>query len=379
MPLALYVHFPFCTNKCSYCDFYKELYHQETERQFFSALKTETQLAFAGLPPGMSQLGSIYIGGGTPSVANLALLADWLGTIRSLFQVPAGIEFSFEMNPESVSRETLAQLKRLGINRPIFGVQSFHPDLLKRLNRRHNPHLSQQAVYLANALGFRNFGIDLIFGLPGQSSKMLLNDLAQAVDLEPPHISFYQLTVEEGTPLAQLVAAGQIRLADNETLLAFYRAGADKMISRGYRRYEVSSFAREGFECVHNKNYWNGGDYLGLGPAAHSFVDGERFHNAPDLNAYIASLGRGEIPRVHDRSGADARMIEAIMLGLRTSEGVRREQFSRRFGRSVEERLNRDQYRRLVDSGHLLTDDAAIRLSDSGIYLADEITRLLLT
>jgi len=378
MPFGIYVHFPFCKNKCSYCDFYKERYNRALEREFYHALRIETELA-AEDPAIQSQtVTTIFIGGGTPNLTDLELFADWLALLRRHFDIAPRIEFTIECNPEQVTLESLQRLRELGINRPVFGIQSFNLDLLKLLDRRHNPHDSQRAIYYANALDLKNFGVDLIFGLPGQTSKMLSADLDQLLDFEPPHISFYQLTVEEGTPLWNRVRRGKVKMPDQELTLALYRGGVERMTEMGYRRYEVSSLAREGFECKHNLGYWEGSDFLGLGPSAHSFISGVRFANCADIGDYVKSLKSGILPRTIDESGIDERMTEAIMLGLRTSAGISRTAFADRFGANVESRFNREQYALLVESGYLIPDRGILRLSDEGIHLADEITRRLL-
>lgn len=377
MPFGLYVHFPFCRNKCSYCDFYKELFDAGLEKHFYEALKIETELC-AETYVGDREISTIFVGGGTPSLTNIELFADWLALLRRLFTVPAGIEFSVENNPDSVNLEVLSAFKELGVNRPTFGIQSFDLNLLKLLNRKHNPDHSYKAVYLTNALGYTNFGLDLIFGLPRQTSKILSRDLDEVIELDPPHISFYQLTVEPGTKLAQRVASGSLKMLPQEFTLALYKGGCERMAEAGYSRYEVSSFAKPGYECRHNLGYWEGNDYLALGPSGHSFMNGERFANVSDVVQYIKILKEGRRPLVLDESGTEERMVEAIMLGLRTSRGIDRHQFARRFGQKVEDQFNRSQYELFIQSGHLIPDKGTLRLSDDGIVLADEITRRLI-
>ncbi len=377
MPLGLYLHYPFCRNRCSYCDFYKEVYDKNLERQFFHALATETDLVANEYADDKRNITSIFIGGGTPSLAAKELLSDWLAIIKNCFRLSNNLEFSIETNPESVDLDLLEFYQQLGVNRPLFGIQSFDTRLLKVLDRRHLPRDSHRAIYQANALGFTNFGVDLIYGLPGQNSNMLAMDLDQMLDLEPPHISFYQLAIEEGTGLAEKVSAGTLRLPDQELAHAMYRGGVQQMEEAGYHRYEISSFARPGFECRHNLGYWEGDEYLGLGPSAHSFMDGQRFSNRAYLAVYLEELQAGRLPRVIDESGLEERMTEAIMLGLRTSQGISRKRFSQRFGVPLKDRLDRKQYRILIESGHLVPDRGNLRLSDEGFYLADEITRRL--
>ncbi len=377
MPFGLYVHFPFCRNKCSYCDFYKELYDARLEVRFFEALKIETELAAMAYAESDSQISTIFIGGGTPTLANQELFIEWLTQLKRLFYVPNGIEFSLENNPDSVTADKLALFKELGVNRPTYGVQSFSTPLLQLLNRKHNPTDSARAVYLTNALGFKNFGLDLIFGLPKQTTQMLSDDLDAIVELDPPHISYYQLTVEPDTTLAERVLTGSLVMPDPDLSLALYRGGCARLADAGYVRYEVSSFAKPGFECKHNQRYWDGSDYLGLGPSAHSFMRGQRFANVDNVHDYCKQLSLGKRPIVDDLSGSKERMMEAIMLGLRTTRGIDRHQFAMRFGQVVEDGINLGQYEMFVKSGHVIDESGAIRLSDDGICVADEIIRRL--
>ena len=378
MPFGLYLHFPFCRNRCAYCNFYKELHDVALERRFYDALKIETEMAVTACPEDSCEITSIYIGGGTPSLTDPELFGDWLEQVRRLFRISESVEFSFECNPESVTRELLQELQGYGMNRPVFGIQSFHRGLLRLLEREHDVRDSHQSVYFANVLWFENFGADLIFGLPAQTGKMLSTDLDELTDLEPPHVSFYQLTIESGTSLAEQIRDGLLRTPDEDLMFAFYRAGSEHLMEKGYVRYEVSSFAKPGYECRHNLGCWEGDDYLGLGPSAHSFLDGCRFANARSLTEYLERLQGGKRPVVNDSSGVEERMIETIMLGLHTSRGVNRKRFAGRFGRDVEECLNSDQYAMLIESGHLVTEGDTLRLSDNGIYLADEIARRLI-
>ncbi len=378
MPVGLYVHYPFCSFLCSYCNFYKELYEDGLEKRFYAALTTETELAAKLYGSYGAEISSIFIGGGTPSLTNHHLFAKWLQHLREHFTVPDGIEFTVEFNPESATLENLTVFKELGVNRPIFGIQSFNTRQLKILNRKHIPHQSHRAVYYANALGYTNFGVDLIFGLPTQTSRMLSADLDQLLDLDPPHVSFYQLTLEPGTELGAQIDSGSLKMPDHELRMAMYRGGCERLAEAGYKRYEVSSFAKPGFECRHKLGYWEGNDLLGLGPSAHSFMSGNHFINTSNLSRYIEQLQAGKLPRVADETGVERRMTEAIALGLRTSRGISRSQFSERFGVPIETRLNREQYHQLVESGHLLPDKDMLRLSEEGILQADEITRRLI-
>jgi oxygen-independent coproporphyrinogen-3 oxidase len=339
---------------------------------------TETELAAEELGAADREITSIFVGGGTPSITSLELFADWLDKTKQYLTLGDNIEFSLECNPESTTRDNLDAFKALGVNRPVFGIQTFDTRLLKLLGRRHTPHQSHRAVYYANALGFSNFSVELIYGIPTQTSRILANDLDQLLDLDPPHISFFQLRCQPGTEIARRIAAKHLKLPDNELILAMYRGGCEKLNEAGYTRYEVSSFAKPGYECRHKLAYWEGGDLLGLGPSAHSFRDGKHFINTADLAEYIEQLSSGKLPRLDNSADVMQHMTETIKQGLRTTRGIKRSLFSDRFGVPLEARINREQYRLLVESGHLLPENDTLRLSDKGILLADEIARRLI-
>ncbi len=378
MSLSLYIHFPFCSNLCGYCDFYKETHRPELERRFFAALEWELALACDDIERSDRTLETIYIGGGTPSLAHLPHLESLLNELHRKFRFASDLEFSFEINPESIDADKLMRLYRLGVTRPIFGMQSFDIKLLQRLNRRHTLSDSFRAVYQARAVGFVNFGIDMIFGLPRQTSRLLSNDLDQVVDLAPPHISYYQLTVEPNTPLAVKIASGRLTLPKNDLMAAMYRGIYQTLSKHGYERYEVSSFARPGFACRHNLRYWEGGDFLGLGPAAHSFIGERRFANIADLGVYLKSLDNHVRPLVADAVGTEERITEAVMLGLRTARGISRGDFQRRFGLPVERAIDGDMLARLRDNGLISADEDYVKLTDSGLPVADDIIRRLI-
>jgi oxygen-independent coproporphyrinogen-3 oxidase len=378
MPFGLYIHFPFCQNRCSYCNYDKVPYDRTLEERFFEALTIETRLATKKINSPTQTISTIFLGGGTPSLASNKLLFAWLEVLNNCFSLSATIEFSIECNPETVTRDRLDLFKELGINRPTFGIQSFDTNLLQLLDRRHNADHSREAIYHANILGFDSFGCDLIFGLPGQNTTQLNSDLDQLIDLDPPHISYYQLTVEDDTPLAARVADGRLQMPDSDRMYALYRIVCERLAEAGYNRYEVSSFAKPGFECRHNLGYWRGDDYLGLGPSAHSLIDGKRFSNNANVHHYIESLRNDKRPIVEESSGAKQRMTETIMVGLHIAEGVNRARFVARFGCIPESRVNSEQVKQLSESGHLISDNTSLRLTETGLYLADEITARLL-
>lgn len=378
MPVGLYLHYPFCTNCCGYCNFFKLPFDREREKRYYRALIRETELVAAEWPDNDRRISSLFVGGGTPSLTDFDLFAAWLDRARELFEFMGDIEFSVECNPESADSDTLIAFKQLGVTRPTFGIQSFDSKLLKQIGRIHKPHDSQRAIYLANVFEFDSIGVDIMYGLPGQNVRMFEADLGQIIDLDPPHVSMYQLTVEPDTPLWSQVVDKKVIMPSPERTAELYSLGSSTLNDAGYHRYEILSFARPGHECRHNLGYWQGRDYLGLGPSAHSFIEGRRYANEADLSLYVESLECGRRPLVHDQSGMQERITEAIMLGLRLNGGINRRRFAAQFGQPLDKQLNRTQYNLLVESGHLIPDRGNLRLSEEGINLADEITRRLL-
>jgi oxygen-independent coproporphyrinogen-3 oxidase len=306
-----------------------------------------------------------------------AHLDRWLKQVKNRFPINGAVEFSLEINPESCSRELLQALHELGVNRPVLGVQSFDPVMLKRLGRKHDLNAVHEAIYFINTFDYASHGIDLLFGLPGQTAKMLSADLDQAVDLNPPHISFYQLTLEPGTEMHRQFQAGRLKMPDSDFARSLYLAGYEYMTESGYERYEVCSFAKPGHDCRHNLNYWTGGDYIGLGPSAHSFVDGRRYSNVASLSEYAEALRRGRRAVMEDKSGRQERMIETVMLGFRTARGIDRDRFRRIYDRPLEEFVNKREYDLLIKAGHLVEADGYVRLAEDSMLLADEVTRRL--
>lgn len=379
MSLGLYLHYPFCQSICSYCDYCKTEFDSDQEKKYFQAIRAEAELLADLELVSSNPIQTIYLGGGTPSAMNLDLFARFFERLKTLFPLTENVEFSFELNPESTDDELLIALQKLGVNRPVFGIQTFDKPSLRLLGRRHQPWHAHRAIYLANALGFSNYSVDMLISLPGQSEKAMASDIEQLLDLKPPHISLYELTIEPGTELGEAFERGELKLTDKELLIARYHSSIESLLEAGYTRYEVSSFCQPGYECRHNLRYWSGNDYIGLGPSAVTQIGRQRWHNTSDINEYINRLSKGLTVQMKDESAPQQHMDEAIALGLRTARGIDRALFSKRFGVALEERINSEQYRLLIGSGHLVPDRGWLRLSVEGIDLADELTRRLLS
>lgn len=319
-------------------------------------------------------ISSIYIGGGTPSLADPELLTRWISLLGSFTRYLPDYEFTIEANPESLTNEFARATFEGGVNRLIIGVQSFNSGSLRQLNRRQSTKDIYRAFYLARAAGYDNIGADLIFGLPGQRMSHLRTDIERLMALEPKHISFYQLTVEQGTPLARSVTSGTIDLPDDDRCAAMYQFGSHILIDRGYRRYEVSNFAREGYFSRHNFAYWTFAPFIALGPAAHGFVNGRRYANVADINQYVELIEKGLLPWTFvEEISPQQRLIEAIMLSLRTVDGIDKEKFLLRFDDAAEGIFQGETLKRYVESGHLIDAAGFVRLTDSGFLVADKI------
>lgn len=373
---SIYLHFPFCSKLCGYCDFHKEILDRRKERLFFDALLIET--ALAAEEAAGKEIVTVYVGGGTPSLSDPESFGRWVEALHKYYDFADEVEFTVEVNPESANKENLALFAALGVNRLSVGVQSFNARALAALDRRHRTEDTLRVFYLARALGFEDYSADLIFGLPDQTIKELERDLIQLCELEPTHVSYYQLTVKEGTPLFDQVQSGAVTLPDDDTMAVFYRAGVDFLEEHELHRYEISSFAKAGKQGLHNLRYWRAESYLGLGPGAHGFTGEKRYANFSDTARYVTELTeKKKRPRRFDARNQRDQMIEEIMLGLRMTEGIERQKFFHRHGKHVIEAVNKSEYKYLVESGMLIPDAHYLRLSDEALALADEIVARL--
>ena len=315
---GLYIHVPFCRRKCGYCDFYSVVAGGDEHRRFAARLIDEAHAASA-LARGPVR--TVFVGGGTPTVLSGALWAQILGELRRAFDLSALDEFTFEANPETVDADLVQTLAACGADRLSIGAQSCHPRHLRTLDRAHDPESVRRAVSAAHACGIGNVSLDLIFGIPGEALDEWAADLDAALELAPSHLSCYGLTYEEGTLIARRVAQGRLRPCDEDTEAAMYEMAIRRLSAAGFEHYEVSNFARPGRRCLHNMLYWTNANWLGLGPAAASHVDGVRWKNAPDLMRYLESEGRAPVAEV-EKLPPDASFGEQLMLRLRLIEGA---------------------------------------------------------
>jgi len=341
--LGIYIHIPFCVQKCRYCDFtsYAGKGEELKNRYIKSLINNIKQAATAptgGLPALSGRtVDSIFFGGGTPSLLSPAQLGEIMTELRSHFVLTDDCEITMEANPGTVSLETLQGYRNLGFNRISFGVQSMEPEILKILGRIHGPEEAAESVRLAREAGFENLNLDLMFGIPGQTLEQWKSTLAKITDLKPEHISFYSLQVEEGTPIYNEIKFGRLEPLTDEEDREMYHVGLEYLRDQGYHQYEISNGAKPGKECRHNIKYWTLSDYVGFGVSAHGFVDGVRYSQGDDLMEYIETLERGESPVVwtHNNQLEDF-ASEFMFTGLRLAQGVDLDEFEQRFGMAME-------------------------------------------
>uniref|UniRef100_A0A7C4AJJ5 Heme chaperone HemW n=1 Tax=Thermodesulfovibrio aggregans TaxID=86166 RepID=A0A7C4AJJ5_9BACT len=361
---SLYVHVPFCIKKCKYCNFYSLNWSKELEKLYITAVIKEIKLTT--LYP--HSLKTIYIGGGTPSCLSIPALKKLLCGLLSSYKLKSNIEFSVELNPATVDEKKLKLMKYYGVNRLSIGVQSFNDEELSVLGRLHTSDEAHQTVKLALKAGFENISIDLIYGIPGQTLKSWKQTLNRAVNMDIKHISVYELNVEKNTPLKKEINSGKILLPSEQDIVKMYEYATEFLETKGFKKYEISNFARTGFQCKHNIAYWTVKQYLGVGPGAHSFIDKKRFHN-PDLFAYSKTLSQGKHAWIND-SIVDRieRLKERIFLGLRMKKGV-----------SLKQRCLIELFKEFENPGLAKISNNKVSLTNKGMLVSNEVfARVLL-
>lgn len=374
MPVGLYLHVPFCLRKCRYCDFVSYPFDAQEVELLAALLPEEARLRAATLPPAKRRAATVFVGGGTPTVLPARTLATLLERTRACFYWPDDAEVTVEANPGTVTRDGLDTLRRAGVNRISLGMQAAQERLLRLLGRIHGFRDVVEAVRLVREAGFRNLNLDLMYGLPDQSLADWRATLDAAVALEPEHIAAYGLELAPATPLAELVRTGELALPPEELDREMYDFARDFLARHGYAQYEISNFARPGYACRHNLIYWHNGEYVGLGPAAHSYLDGVRQANEKELREWAARIRAGKLPVAEEeRLNTRTQMAETVFLGLRlTEEGLDRQAFFARFGRDI-----LDVYgaviERLAGRGLLEVTAARLRLTPAAVPVANEV------
>jgi oxygen-independent coproporphyrinogen III oxidase len=387
-PISLYIHIPFCRQRCSYCDFVTTAGRLGRMDDYIKAVCREVeQICQSGT--GQLQVKTIFFGGGTPSLVSLKQYESLFAAFECCFDVDKNAEISLETNPGTLTLPYLQGLRQVGFNRISIGAQSVHADELALLQRIHNAHQIYQAVEWSRSAGFDNLNLDLMFGLPNQTLEKWNETLDQITALRPEHLSLYGLTIEEGTPLARSIQDGVVLMPDDDLAAAMYELAGDVLEKRGYQQYEISNWAVERagqmLSCRHNLQYWHNLPYLGLGAGAHGYLTGCRLENTPDMDGYIQLFETGwtgAFPQT--RATVETTTItrwdeiqETMMLGLRlTQEGVSEQGFFERFNRNMEDVFARE-IKRLTTQGllewHQNEKGRCLRLTHRGRILGNQV------
>lgn len=371
-PQAVYIHIPFCTNKCHYCDFNSYVLKGQPVMDYLDALEREMELTVSEVPPG--RIDTIFVGGGTPTVLLPDQMESFLTRVRRYFpNWSEQIEFTMEANPGTTDLAKLQAMKEGGVNRISFGVQSFDNGLLERIGRIHNTDDVYRSLDNAHAAGFSNISIDLMFGLPGQTVELMEHSLDKALQLGLNHYSIYSLKVEENTLFHTLYERGELPLPEEDEEFEMFRLIMNRLKGAGYHQYEISNFSKLGFESKHNSTYWRNRSYYGIGAGAHGYVHGGRHVNIKGVQPYIEATRRGQ-PRLETSEvSKEEAMEDFMMVGLRLLDGVKKADFYAQFGVQLEDIFG-SVIDRLLKQGMLeQTGEAGYRLTEAGLPLGNEV------
>ena len=367
MAAGVYLHIPFCKSRCSYCDFATDVYRSgEAVERYVRALCDE----IPGSTGGGATVDTIYFGGGTPSLLTPEQVEDVLRAVEGWFEVEPTPEITMEMNPATVTAETLAGYRSLGVNRASFGVQTFNDRDLKLLARGHNADDARKTFELLRDAGFDNISFDLIIGLPGQTIEDWERNLDEALKMDPEHLSLYLLEIHAGTPLAEQVRSGRRPKPDEELAAEMYEMMQERVGSAGFDQYEISNFSKPGFESRHNTKYWRLDPVYGYGVSAHSFDGIQRYANERDTAKYVQRTEEFGVAEV-SREQIDA-ASEYVFLGLRMTDGVDLQDHQKRFGADLLEKY-RTELEALSNVGLVEIEGGRLRLTRKGMLFSNEV------
>ena len=352
----VYIHIPFCKQKCRYCSFVS-FPATEYIKKYLTAISKEIKHNYKN-----EKLETLYIGGGTPSL----LSPDELNILTEFFNISEKTEYTIEMNPENINLKYLQELKKIGVNRISIGCQTFDNNILKIIGRRHNNQDVINAVHTAQNAGFKNISIDLIYGLPTQTINIFEQDLKQAVNLGISHISLYGLKIEESCDFYYNKPA---QLPDEDIQADMFIKAIELLEKNNFEHYEISNFSKKGFESKHNLNYWNNNQYYGFGTAAHGYIDGIRYSNKKNLKEYIQN------PLIHEENkklSKEEQLQEEIFLGFRRIKGINTELINKKYSIDFEDKY-KSIISKYIDTGHLIKTKNGYKLSDNGILISNYI------
>jgi oxygen-independent coproporphyrinogen-3 oxidase len=368
MSAGVYLHIPFCKSRCSYCDFATDIYrNSEAVERYVRALCSEIRNSKFEI---RNFIDTIYFGGGTPSLLSPKQVEGVLKAVHSNFYVDSNAEITMEMNPATVTPESLSEFKKIGVNRASFGVQTFNDRSLKLLARGHDANDARQTYKMLRDAGFENISFDLIAGLPGQTIDDWLCNLNEAIAMSPEHLSLYILEIHEGTPLAEQVRSGRQPQPDEDLAADMYTLMCDRLTAAGYQQYEISNFARSGFPSRHNSKYWQLDPVYGFGVSAHSFDGRQRYANDRDTARYVDMVDDTGSATVSSEPTNLA--AEYVFLALRMNQGICYREYEARFGIDLISR-RANEISQLADAGLLDASETHIRLTQKGMLLSNEV------
>ena len=371
--LGIYIHIPFCKQKCYYCDFISYSNKTELIEQYIECILKEIQDWKKGTNIEKYKISTIYIGGGTPSYIEEKHIEKILESLREFINTQ--VEITIELNPGTVTKEKLQAYKEAGINRLSIGLQETHDELLKQIGRIHIFNQFEETYNLAKEVGFENINVDLMIGLPNQTIEHIKENLEKIIKLEPNHISVYSLILEENTVLERQIMRGKLTLPDEKQERAMYWYVKNTLELQGYNQYEISNFAKKGKESKHNLNCWEQEEYRGFGIAAHSYINVTRFSNTESIEEYIKNINENELNKnrqIHEVQENEEKQKEYMLLGLRKLEGVSISRFKNKFGENPIF-LYHEELQELSENKLIKIDGDKIKLTNRGLDLANQV------
>ena len=366
---GIYIHIPFCKTRCVYCDFYSTT-RGDLKQRYIDALCEELTMRRDYLQG--ETVRTVYFGGGTPSQLEEEDFRHVFDTLSDIYGLDACEEITLEANPDDLTEDYMAMLRRLPFNRISMGIQTFDDATLRLLNRRHDARQAIEAVGRCRRHGFRNISIDLIYGLPGETDERWERDLRQAVALDVEHISAYHLTYEEGTPLHQMLQAHRVNEVDEDSSVRFFTTLMDSLSAAGYEHYEISNFCLPGYHSRHNSSYWTGKKYLGCGPSAHSYNGTSRQWNVASLDGYIKGMEKGEEISEKEELDLYSRYNDFVLTSIRTCRGMPLDKLKTDFGETLCNYCLRMAHTHLTQ-GTLEIKGNTLKLTEKGIFISDGI------
>lgn len=368
---AVYIHIPFCEHICYYCDFNKVFLEGQPVDEYVDLLIKEMQITAANKQ--MEPIDTVFVGGGTPTTLNEAQIAKLCTAIQEIFPMKEEVEFSFEANPGDLSVAKVQTMKDYGVNRISMGVQSFNNDLLKKIGRIHTVKDVYQSVENMRTVGFENVSIDLIFSLPGQTEADFQDTLNQALALDLPHYSAYSLIIEPKTIFYNLMQKGKLFLPGQDAEANMYDLLLVEMEKHGRKQYEISNFAKEGFESKHNITYWSNEHYYGFGAGAHGYIGNTRYSNFGPIKKYMEPLQENKLPVFQQKElTLKEKMEEEMFLGLRKVSGVSKARFQRKFGQDLDVTFQ-NAIQKTMAKGWLENNEENVALTRNGRFLGNNV------